>query len=188
MLDYKPGETVGQHYNRMVAYARTLDPRFVGGAASVREIARVEQAIATLEKRAEEKAQRERNNDLLSRTNARLHELWQRAHRAQQKIAEAQSKLGTRAYGAFTLRHDLTDLKMLNPPSEWFDTPPDIAGSPPNARTLQEADLIAAELGDVIERNEGAVAGLTDLLSWAEAGMEQQTRRLIRALWEKAGG
>src|ERR1700730_16762633 len=55
MLDYKPGETVGQHYNRMVAYARTLDPRFVGGAASVREIARVEQAIETFERQAAEK-------------------------------------------------------------------------------------------------------------------------------------
>jgi hypothetical protein len=103
MLDYLPGETVGAHYNRMVAYVRTLDPRFVGGAASVREIARVEQAIVTLEKQAEEKAKRERNNDPLVRANAGLHELWRRAHRAQQKIAEAQAKLGSRSYGSFTL-------------------------------------------------------------------------------------
>jgi hypothetical protein len=77
---------------------------------------------------------------------------------------------------------------MLNPPSEWFETPPDIAGVPPNARTLEEADLLAADLSVVIERNETTTAGLTDLLSWAEASLEQQNRRLIRALWEKAGG
>jgi hypothetical protein len=167
----------------MVAYARTLDPRFVGGAASVREIARVEQAISALEKQAEEKAQRERNNDPLSRANARLHDLWQRAHKAQQKIAEAQTNLGSRPYGSFTLRHDLADIKMLNPPADWFETPPDIAGSPPRAATMEEADLVAAELGDVIDRNESTVAGLTDLLSWADASMEQQNRRLLRALW-----
>jgi hypothetical protein len=155
MLDYRPGETVGQHYNRLVEHARKLDPRFVGGVASVPELARVEQAIATFEKQAAEKARRERNNDPIARRNVGLHELWQRAHRAQQKIAEAQAKLGSRSYGSFTLRHDLTDLKMLNPSPEWFEAPPDIGGGPPSARTLEEADLIAAELGDVIERNEG---------------------------------
>jgi hypothetical protein len=50
-----PGETVGQLYNRMVAYARTLDPRFVGGAASVPEMDRVKKAIETFERQAAEK-------------------------------------------------------------------------------------------------------------------------------------
>jgi hypothetical protein len=188
MLDYRPGETVGQHYNRLVEHARKLDPRFVGGVASVPELARVEQAIATLSKQAEEKARRERDNDPLVRANAGLNELWRRAHRAQQEIAEAQAKLGSSLYGSFTLRHELTDLKMLNPPPEWFEAPPDIGGAPPNAKTLEEADLLEADLSVVIERNERTRAGLTDLLSWADASLEQQNRRLIRALWKKAGG
>jgi hypothetical protein len=188
MLEYRPGETVGQHYNRLVEHARKLDPRFVGGVASVPEMDRVKKAIVTLEKQAEEKARRQRDNDPIVRANAGLHELWQRAHRAQQKIAEAQAKLGSRSHGSFTLRHELTDLKMLNPQSQWFEAPPDIAGSPPHARTLEEADLLAADLSVVIERNERTVAGLADLLSWAEASMEQQNRRLIRTLWERVGG
>jgi hypothetical protein len=61
MLEYRPGETVGQHYNRLVDHARKLDPRFVGGVASVPEMDRVKKAIVTLEKQAEEKARRQRS-------------------------------------------------------------------------------------------------------------------------------
>ena len=188
MLNYEPGETVGAHYNRMVAYARTLDPRFVGGAASVREIARVEQAIATLEKQAAEKARRERDNDPLVRVNAGLRELWQRAHRAQMEIADARATLGSGQYGSFALRHDLTDLKMLNPPTEWFEAPPDIGGGPPRAGTLDEADLLAADLSLAAKRNERIASGLQGLCSWADSSMEEQNRSLIRAMWEKVGG
>ena len=41
MLEHKNGETIGQRYNRLVEHARKLDPRFVGGVASVPELARV---------------------------------------------------------------------------------------------------------------------------------------------------
>ena len=188
MLEYRPGETVGQHYNRMVDHARKLDPRFVGGVASVPELARVEQAISTLEKQAAEKARRELDSDPIVRANAGLQELWQRVHRAQMEITEAQAKLGSRQYGAFSLRHDLTDLQMLNPSPELFETPPDIGGGPPRVSTLNEADLLAADLGVVAKRNERTVAGLADLLSWANASMEEQNRSLIRTLWGRVGG
>jgi hypothetical protein len=185
MLDYRPGETVGQHYNRLVEYARKLDPRFVGGVASVPELARVEQAIAALSKQAEEKVRRERNNDPLVRANAGLHELWQRAHRSQMEIAEAQANLGSRQYGSFTLRHDLTDLKMLNPPPEWFEATPDIGGGPPRAGTLDEADLLSSDLSVVAKRNERIATDLRGLCTWANASMEEQNRSLIRTLFER---
>ena len=101
------------------------------------------------------------------------------------KIAEAQAKLGSNPHGSFTLRHDLRDLKMLSPPPECFETPPDIGGGPPSARTLEEADLLAADLSVVAERNERAASGLADMLRWAEASFEQQNRHLIRTLFER---
>jgi len=185
MLEYRPGETVGQHYHRLVDHARKLDPRFVGGVASVPELARVEQAIATLEKQAAEKARRERDNDPIVRANVGLHELWQRAHRSQMKITEAQASLGSGQFGSFSLRHDLTDLKMLNPPPEWFETPPNIGGGPPHAGTLEEADLLAADLSVVAERNARAASGLQGLLAWANMSMEEQNRDLIRRMWDQ---
>jgi hypothetical protein len=148
----------------------------------------MEALVERLEAEAAEKAAtaaEKTANDPLVLANAGLSKLWQRAHRAQQKVAEAQARLGSGLHGSFSLRHDLADLKMLNPAPEWFETPPDIGGGPPRAMGLEEADLLAADLSVVADRNERTAAGLADLLSWAEASLGQQNRQLIRALFKR---
>jgi hypothetical protein len=187
-LGFLPGETVGARYNRLVQYAQTFDRRFAGGVASVSEVDRVEKAIAAFKQQAAEKEAAEARkaaNTPLGIANASLYKLWQRAHRAQQEVAAAQAKLGSRSYGSFSLRHDLADLKMLNPPPEWFEVSPDIGGAPPSASTLAEADLLAANLSVVAERNERAASGLQGLCALANESMENQNRAMLRALHER---
>lgn len=113
-------------------------------------VERLEAEAAEKTARAAEKAA----NDPLVLANAGLSKLWQRAHRAQQKVAEAQAKLGSSLHGSFSFRHELTDLKMLSPPPEWFETPADIGGGPPRAMGLEEADLLAADLSVAGDRND----------------------------------
>ncbi len=179
------------YYADLVNRARELDPKsVVAGAASPGEIARMEKLVDRLEKEAAAKeaakrAAAQQSIEPLGIANGGLYELWHRAHRARMKIAEAQAKLGSNPHGSFSLRHDLADLKMLNPPPECFETPPDIGGGPPCAGTLEKADLLAANLSVVAEKNARAVTGLREMCAWAEAGMEQQNRRLIRTLFER---
>jgi hypothetical protein len=187
-LGFLPGETVGGRYNRLVQYAQTFDRRFVGGVASVSEVDRVEKAIATFKRQAAEReaeAARKAANEPLGLANTALHDLWQRAHRAQQQIAGALAKLGTKNYGAFSFRHDLADLKMLNPPDEWFEIPPDIGGTPTSAVTLEKADLLAADLSTVVKRNERAASGLRELCALADASAAEQNRSFLRALHKR---
>lgn len=184
-LDFLPGETNGGRYQRLVQYAQTFDRRFVGGVASVPEVDRVVKAIATFKRQAAEKeaeAARKAANEPLGLANTALHDLWQRAHRAQQEIAGALAKLGSKNYGSFSFRHDLTDLAMLNPPTEWFETPPDIGGTPTSAVTLEKADLLAADLSTVAKRNERAASGLRELCALADASAEEQNRSFLRSL------
>jgi hypothetical protein len=183
-----PGETVGQLYNRMVAYARTLDPRFVGGAASVPEMDRVKKAIETFERQAAENEAAEARkaaSSPLGLANTALHDLWQRAHRAQQEIAKSLAKLGSKDFGSFSFRQDLADLKMLNPPAEWFGTPPGIGGTPASAATLEKADLLAANLSTIAKGNERAASGLSGLCALADASAEEQNRTILRSLHER---
>jgi hypothetical protein len=53
VLDSWPGESIAARYYRLVDHVRaTYDPHFVGGLASVPEIARVEKAIADFQRQA----------------------------------------------------------------------------------------------------------------------------------------
>jgi hypothetical protein len=187
-LGYLPGETVGGRYNRLVQYVQTFDRRFAGGVASVSEVERVEKAIATFKRQAAEKEAAEARkaaNEPLALANSALHDLWQRAHRAQQEIAGALAKLGSKGFGSFSFRHDLADLKMLNPPAEWFETPPNIGATWPTAAALEEADSRAADLSVVAKRNERAESGLRGLCALADANADEQTRSMLRALHER---
>jgi hypothetical protein len=183
-----PGETVGARYNRLVQYAQTFDRHFVGGVASLPEVDRVEKAIANFKRQAAEKeaeAARKAANSPLGLANTALHDLWQRAHRAQQEIAKSLAKLGSKDFGSFSFRQDLADLKMLNPPAEWFGTPPGIGGTPASAATLEKADLLAANLSTIAKGNERAASGLSGLCALADASAEEQNRTILRSLHER---
>jgi cell division septum initiation protein DivIVA len=164
MLDYLPGETVGQHYNRMVAYARTLDPRFIGGAASVREIARVEQAIATLKRQAEEKAQRESDNDPHVIEAKNIAALWYRANDARMAIAAIQAQ-----------RKKSSEFEIFDLPDEFFEAPQDIGGGPEAFKTFEEAEKTAAALV-------GLSSSMSDFFKGWDGGTESRNEMFIRVL------
>ena len=161
MLDYKPGETVGQHYNRMVAYARTLDPRFVGGAASVREIARVEQAIAALEKQAAEKAR-----GPFDRERAELSGLCRRFDEARTKVVSLQAQLKVRGGPELAI---LVSPEDLEAPASIAEYEASIAVLTPQVASLE---AMGQRLSSYI-------------VEWPRLSVEQQNRKLILALADR---
>jgi hypothetical protein len=170
MLDYKPGETVGQHYNRMVAYARTLDPRFVGGAASVREIARVEQAIETFERQAAEKKAGDPRDSELS-------ELHRRAEEGRGRIISLQVELKLKA----TVSREIA---ILVTPADLKEPAPITRSVPGNS--IEENIAVMTRLATGHEAMARRLDGI--LTEWSRLSPEQQNRKLILALAERLNG
>jgi hypothetical protein len=136
-LEHRYGETIGQ---------RKLDPRFVSGVASVPELSRVEQAIAALERQAEERAARERNNNPRNLARVAMSKLWRRGHAARQSIVQMQEeRLGKKSTSSNAI-HWPAELKFFNLPVEFFETPPDIGADAPDFDTLEESDKLSAKL------------------------------------------
>ena len=165
---YVPGETVGQLYNRMVAYARTLDPRFVGGAASVPEMDRVKKAIETFERQAaEKKAGDPRGIEL-----AVLH---RRAEEGRGKIISLQGEL--KASGS-------REIAILVTPADLKEPAPITQSASGNS--IEENIAVMTRLAN----GHGATAQRLDsiLNEWPRLTPEQQNRKLILALAERLDG
>jgi uncharacterized coiled-coil protein SlyX len=155
-----PGETVGKLYNRMVAYARTLDPRFVGGAASVPEMDRVKKAIETLERQAAEKARP------FDREGAELSGLSRRFDEARSKVAWLQAELKARVS---------PELTILVTPEDWEAPAP-----------ISEYEASIAVLTPRVASLEAMGQRLNSyLVEWPRLSVEQQNRKLILALAER---
>ena len=169
-LPYEPGETVGRHYNRMVDYARTLDPRFVGGAASVREIARVEQAIAVMEKQAEEK----RRGDP---RGIELANLCRRADEARGKVGSLQAELKLKASVS-------REIAILVTPADLKEPAPITQSASGNS--IEENIAVMTNLATCHEATARRLDGI--LNEWPRLSPEQQNRRLILALAERLNG
>jgi hypothetical protein len=168
MLDYKPGETVGQHYNRMVAYARTLDPRFVGGAASVREIARVEQAIETFERQAAEKKAGDPRDSELS-------VLHRRAEEGRGRIISLQAELKLKA----TVSREIAILV----------TPADLKEPAPITQTGNSIEENIAVMTNLANCHEATARRLDSIVNeWPRLPPEQRNLKLILALADRLNG
>lgn len=160
-----PGETIGQLYNRMVAYARTLEPRFVGGAASVPEMDRVKKAIETFEwQAAEKKAGDPRRSELFA--------LHRRADEARGKVVSLQAELKLKASGS-------REIAILMTPADLKEPAP----------ITQSGDSIEEDIAVMtsLANGHGATAQRLDsiLKEWPRLSPEQQNRRLILALAER---
>jgi len=165
---YVPGETVGQLYNRMVLYARTFDPRFVGGAASVPEMDRVKRAIEIFERQAaEKKAGDPRGIELAG--------LYRRADDARSKVVSLQAELKSRVSRELTILVTPADLEAPAPITQ--------AAS---GDSIEENIAVMTRLAN----GHGATAQRLDsiLNEWPRLTPEQQNRKLILALAERLDG
>jgi len=160
-----PGETVGQLYNRMVAYARTLDPRFVGGAASVPEMDRVKKAIETFERQAaEKKAGDPRGSELTV--------LHRRAEEGRGRIISLQAELKLKA----TVSREIAILV----------TPADFKEPAPITQSGDSIEEKIAVMTNLASGHGATVRKLESILNeWPRLPPEQQNRRLILALAER---
>lgn len=177
-LDYLPGETVGGRYNRLVQYAQTFDPRFVGGVASVPEVDRVEKVIATFKRQAEERAAEKQRNDPHNIVKGKLRELWQRAHGATQEIPQMQEK--ARPYRrAF---------KIIGLPENLFDPPAPhgIPEGPPYNWTVADFDACIAEATPKVAALEDHATKLKHhIAAWERQTSEQQIWQALSAIAER---
>jgi hypothetical protein len=163
-----PGETVGQLYNRMVAYARTFDPRFVGGAASVPEMDRVKKAIETFERQAaEKKAGDPRDSELTV--------LHRRADEGRGRIISLQGELKLKARVS-------REIAILV-------TPADLKEPAPITRSGNSIEENIAVMTNLATGHEAMARRLDSILNeWPRLSPEQQNRKLILALAERLNG
>jgi hypothetical protein len=174
-LGYLPGETVGGRYHRLVQYARTFDSRFVEGAASVPEVDRVEKAIASFKRQAEEKKAeeaRKANNTPERIAGDRLAALWHRANDARGAISRMQMDAREYRYRP--------EWKILALPPEFFEEPDTIRA--PSFKTLEEVDGIASELGDKASSLEGLRSELRGFIDAWKAGGDKWTLKVFETL------
>jgi hypothetical protein len=65
-----------------------------------------------------------------------------------------------------------TDLKFFDPPPEFFETPQDIGGRPPEFGTLDEAERLIAELSVTVAAFEALAAKMRGFLHEFEVPFE----------------
>ncbi len=178
VLDFLPGERVGERYNRLVAYVRAnFDPRFVGGGASVREIDRVEKALANFEaeaKRKVEDAARARANEPEAIAYAKLHALWHKGNDACMAISRLRAKIEEHRWRP--------EWKVLALPREFFDEPEGVGREVPSFKTLEEADEVAAELGAKVSVLVGLKSKMEGLIGAWDAGADKFSLKMFEAL------
>jgi hypothetical protein len=177
-------EQPATYYRKLVDRARKHDPKVIGGAASTAEIVRLEKLVDGLEKQAAAKDDAKRQNDPRNQASSTLHRLWNRGHEARCAILKMQTeRLGKKSSFSEDMVW-LPELMALAPPPEFFNPPKDIGRSAPEFQTLDEAEVLIADLSATVTSLESLNSKMAVFLGgWEGASFEQQTRRLVMQLF-----